>query len=142
MRRALELAPDHPRHLAQFGPELLLRVQAAGGVDDDHVHAAGGARGDRVEGHRARILALAPGDDVAAGPLGPALELLHRRRAVGVGGADQDRVAELLAQVPGQLADRRRLAGAVDPDHQHHRGLVAQVDAVGAVLGGPGGVGQ
>ncbi len=30
--------------------------------------------------------------------------------------------------MPGDLADRRRLAGAVDPDHQQHRRLVAEVD--------------
>ncbi len=31
-------------------------------------------------------------------------------------------------EVPGDLADRRRLAGAVDADHQQHRRLAAEVD--------------
>ena len=46
--------------------------------------------------------------------------------------------AELLLQVPGELADRRRLARAVDPgDHDHGR-LVREVDLA---LAGAGGVG-
>ena len=40
----------------------------------------------------------------------------------------------VLAQVPGELADRRRLAGAVDADDEDHGRLVAQVDAVVAGL--------
>jgi hypothetical protein len=41
-------------------------------------------------------------------------------------------------QVPGQLADRRRLAGAVDPHGHDHRGPGAHVDAalVGVVQAG------
>ncbi len=36
--------------------------------------------------------------------------------------------AELVAQMPGELADRRRLAGAVNADGDDHRRLTADVD--------------
>ena len=81
---------------------------------------------DRVEGDRAGVAALGPLDDLAAGALGPLGELLDRGGAVGVGRGDDHVEAQLLLQVPGDLADRRRLAGAVDADdHQHRRALAA-----------------
>ena len=42
---------------------------------------------------------------------------------------------ELVAQVPGELADRRRLAGAVDADDEDHRRVGPQVDLVVAGAG-------
>ena len=70
-----------------------------------------------------------PADDLHAGALGPRLELLDRGSAVGVGRRDDHREAQLVAQVPGELADRGRLAGAVDADDHHHRRPGAEVDA-------------
>ena len=71
--------------------------------------------------------ATAPGSD-PSGPLTtstparsrPALELLDGGGAERVGRADHDLLAERVAQVPGELADRRRLAGAVDADDEDH----------------------
>ena len=65
-------------------------------------------------------------------PLG---QLLGGGGAVGVAGGEDDREAHLLAQVPGDLADRRRLAGAVDADHHQHRRLGAEVDRGAAAAG-------
>ena len=86
--------------------------------------------------------ATAPGSEPSgpltkshAGALGPALELLDRGGAERVGGADQDLLAERLAQVPGELADRRRLAGAVDADDEDHGRVGAEVDVVVAGAG-------
>ena len=50
--------------------------------------------------------------------------------------------AQLLAQMPGELADRRRLARAVDADGEDHRRLGAQVDPVGVVVAGARELGQ
>ena len=45
---------------------------------------------------------------------------------------------QLLLEVPGELADRRRLAGPVDPHGHDHRRLVTDVDPVVAGPGDPG----
>ena len=71
-----------------------------------------------------------PRDDLAARALRPAGELLDGRGAERVGGAEHDLQPELALQVPGELADRRRLAGAVDADGHDHRRRRAHVDAV------------
>ena len=114
---------------------VVLRVQAPGGVDDDDVDAHLAAAADRLERDGARVGALAVGlDDLAARALGPAGQLLDRRGPERVGRADQHGLAELALQVPRELADRRRLARAVDADGHDHRRLAAQIDAVGALL--------
>ena len=53
--------------------------------------------------------------------LGPDLELLLGRRPERVGGAEVTGAAGL-AELRGELADRRRLAGAVDADDEDDRG--------------------
>src|SRR6185503_5449698 len=126
---------DHAPDLGQLVHQVGLRVQAARGVDDDHVGAALAPAGDGVEGHGAGIRALGPLDDVHAGALAPALELLDGGGAERVGGADHDPAVERLAQVPGELADRRRLARAVDADDEDHGRIRTQVDLVVGVNG-------
>ena len=49
------------------------------------------------------------------------VELLGRGRAERVAGGEQHRLAELLLEVPGHLADRGRLAAAVHAGHEDHR---------------------
>ena len=58
VRRVGHLLGDHAPDLGQLLHQVVLRVQAPGGVDDHHVGAALAAAGDRVEGDRARIGAL------------------------------------------------------------------------------------
>ena len=94
-------------------------MQAARRVDQDRIAALGLRRRNGVEHHGGRIGALARAHHVDAGARRPDLQLLDRGGAEGVGGADQRRAAFALQQV-GQLADRRRLAGAVDADNQRH----------------------
>ena len=62
----------------------------------------------------------APRTNSEPAPLGPHLELLDRGGAEGVPGPEQHREPELLREVPGDLADRRGLAGAVDAHDQDH----------------------
>src|SRR3954453_17452522 len=143
VRRAGQLLVDDPADLAQLGHERVLRVQAPGGVDDDDVDAHLAPAADRLERHRAWVGALAVGlDDLAARALGPAGQLLDRRGAEPVGRAEQDRLAELALQVPRQLADRGRLARAVDADGHDDRRIAPQVDPVRALLLGPCDVGE
>ena len=80
VRRVGHLLGDHAADLGQLLHQVRLRVQAAGGVDDDHVGAALAAAGDRVEGDRAGIGALGALDDVDAGALAPSARAARRRR--------------------------------------------------------------
>src|SRR3954453_14577331 len=139
VRRVGQLLSDHAADLRELGHERILRVQAPGGVDDDHVGAPLPALADRLERDRPGVRALGAGDDLAAGALRPAGELLDRRGAERVGRAEHDRLAELALEVPCQLADRRRLARPIDAGEHDHGRLVRQVDPA---LAGTGDVGE
>jgi hypothetical protein len=135
VRSVGHLLGDHAPDLGELLHQVVLRVQAAGGVDDHHVGAALASAGDGVEGHGTGVRPLGALDEIDVGALGPALELLDGGGAERVGRADHDLLAERVAQVPGELADRRRLAGAVDADDEDDRRLVADVDRVVARAG-------
>ncbi len=112
-------------------------MQPAGGVDEHDVALARLARRERVEHDRRRIRAGPRPDDVDAGAGRPDLQLLDRRGAERVGGADQRRLAGVLEQ-PRQLADGRRLAGAVDADdHDDVRPLAVADRRLGAAQDPP-----
>ena len=117
VRSPLEPSGDHASHLGELVHEIPLRVQAAGGVDDDDVSLTRTARLHGVVGDGGGIRAARPADELGARPLRPDLELLLGRRAEGVGGADEHRAA-VLGQLASELSDRRRLARAVDADDE------------------------
>src|SRR2546423_1388848 len=110
----------HPLDLAQLVHQADLVLQPAGRVDQDGVHARLGAPPYRVERHRGRVAALLAPDHLGADPAGPGGELLGGRRAKGVGGAQDDRVA-VRDQYPGDLAAGGGLARAVDADPEQDR---------------------
>ena len=83
---------------------------------------------DGLEGDGGRILALLlRAHDLGARALGPGRELLDGRRAERVGRADDDG-AVVGAQELGELADRGRLADAVDADDQHDRRTLGELE--------------
>src|SRR5207253_1545155 len=82
-------------------------------VDDEHVLAGRGRLPDAIEDDSRRVGALLAGDHRCADALAPDLELLDRGRAKGVAGGEQHAIILLLEPV-GELADRGRLARAVD----------------------------
>ncbi len=102
-------------------------MQTAGGVDDHHVLAARLSGGEAVVDDRRRIAARRLLDDLAVTAPRPFRELFDRGRAERVGGDDERRLAELLEAV-GDLADRRRLAGAVDADDEQHARFGGHID--------------
>ncbi len=116
-------------------------LQAAGGIDDDHVGAGGQATVDRAERDGPRIGVRRTGDDLAAGALAPHLELLDGRSAERVGRGEHDLQAEGGAQVVTELAGARGLARAVHADHEDHARRGAQIDVAGLLRadGGAGG---
>jgi hypothetical protein len=99
--------------------QLLVDVQAAGGVDDDDVERVlarpldASARGhDRI----GRVLAVDRHLDLAA----ELLELVDRRRALEVGG-DEPGLPLLLAQEERELGRGGRLSRALEAGEQDHR---------------------
>ena len=122
-RTGLRLA-DRALDLAELLHQVRLRREAPRRVGDDDVGAARLAGDDRVEGDAGRVAALLRDDlDLRsirlAGPHRPCHELLARRGAECVGGGQQH-LAVGVHQVARQLADGRRLAGAVDAADHHH----------------------
>ena len=112
---------DDPADLGQLVHEVRLRVQAAGGVDDDDVRAARDGRVERVvddgAGVGARRRGRRPGRRRGR-PRSGAGRWRRRgtcRRRRGAPSRPSRRVAAR------ELADRRRLAGAVDADDEDDR---------------------
>ncbi len=77
---------------------------------------------DRLERDARGVGALGTADHLDTDPLAPGGELVDGGGAERVGCAE-DHVAVLGDEDPGDLADRGRLAGAVDADHQDDAGL-------------------
>ena len=110
-------AAEHAADLRQLLHQMRLVLEAAGGVDDQHVLAGRGRLLDAVEDDSGGVAAFLAGDDRRADAVAPDLQLLDRGGAEGVAGGEQDAII-LLLQPMAELADGGRLAGAVDADHQ------------------------
>ncbi|GBD19493.1 hypothetical protein HRbin27_01999 [bacterium HR27] len=72
------------------------------------------------------------GDHRHTEALAPGLELVDRRRAERISCDEQDR-PPLIEVVAGQLGDRRRLAGAVDPDDERDERHATLIDLDAAI---------
>ena len=73
---------------------------------------------DRVEGDGRRIRSPRAPDEVGAGTLGPDLELLLGRGPERVR-RTHEHGSSVLGELARELADRRRLSGAVHPDDEN-----------------------
>jgi hypothetical protein len=111
-----------------LGHQLVVDREAAGGVEEDDVVAAE---------RRLLLGALGDGDGVLAGDDGQGVdadlraedgELLHRGRAARVERGHQDALALALLQALGELGRGRRLARALEADHQDRRGRVVDAE--------------
>jgi hypothetical protein len=110
--------------------QLLVDVEAAGGVDDQDVATVGARLVERPLGDVDRVAAGALLVHGRAGLLADLHELIDRRGPVDVAGRDGDVELVLLAQVPGELAGGGGLARALEAGHQDHRRLLAREDEV------------
>ena len=120
VRRALEPALDHAPHLGELLHQVRLRVQAAGGVDDHDVPAprASAPRSRRRRRRRGRRRAGAPTKSAPA--RSAQISSCSSAAARNVSAGAEDDGAAVLAQLLRELADRRRLARAVDADDEDH----------------------
>ena len=106
--------------------QILLVMESAGGVNENHICALGFGRLDAVEHHRCGVCALVLTDNAAAGALGPDFQLVSCGGAEGIA-CYQQNILPLLGQLSGNLADGGGFAHAVDTDDQHHRGGCGQI---------------
>src|SRR6266581_7244882 len=114
--------------------QVLVRLHAARGVDQDDVPPARPRVLDRVEGDRRGIGACVVFDQLEADRLGVLLKLLDRPRPERIRRGDDTRVA-FLHDVVRELRDRRRLAGPVHADEHHDEGTWALLDQAEEVEG-------
>ena len=103
----------NPRQLVH---QLLVDVQAAGGVEDDDV---GTLISRALDPCRHRLDRVRAGEDGHLDLAAQLLELLDSSRALEVGG-DERRLVVLLAQEHGELGGRSRLPRALEAGEQDH----------------------
>ena len=112
---------DDQQHVVGLGPladlrqlvhQLLVDVEAAGGVDDQHVAALLAGALERPGGDLDRVGVGALLVDVGPGALADGDQLLDRGRPVDVAGGEGDVLARL-AEVAGELGAGGRLARAL-----------------------------
>ena len=127
-------AIDDAAHLGQLVHQVGLGVEPPGGVRDDDVDAAGHGCIQGVEDHGRGIGTGSVGNELAARSVCPDSKLIDRGGTESVGRGQKHRAA-LGAVAMGELANRRRLAGAVYADHEDDRRL-----ALRAALRAPVGV--
>ena len=115
---------QHAGDLAQLVHQSALRMQATGGIGDQHIGAARARCLQRIENHAGRIgiLALRYHRDLVA--FAPGLELLDGGGAEGVAGGE-DHLVAFVAIAAGELADGGGLADAVDADGKDDERLAA-----------------
>ena len=117
VRRAGNESRGGSAHLVELVHQSGFGVQAAGGVDVEIVDAARLGGGDGVVEHGRRVAALTRLDHLHARARGPDFELLDRRGAKSIGGAEEHGVP-LCAGPRGELAAGGRFAGAVNADEE------------------------
>lgn len=111
--------PQHAADLGQFVHQFALVLQPSGGVDDQHVDPRLGRLLHRVPHHARRIAAFRTGHDRHADAVGPGPQLPDRGGAERVA-RGQHHAVILLHEQMRELRDGRRLAAAIDADHQDH----------------------
>src|SRR4051812_32729382 len=95
-------------------------METTGGVGDHEVRAPSDGGVERVVDAGTGLRAGGMGDALPARAVGPDLKLIDGGRPERVGRSEQD--APTGPRIPRrELADRRRLAGAVDADDQDDR---------------------
>ena len=128
VRRALVDAAHHALHLLQFVHQVRLRVQATCGVGQQHVDAPRAAlpaaRRRRPQRDRRRWLARSPVTSLRS----PQICSCSTAAARNVSPAASMTFRPCCFELPRELADRRRLAGAVDADDQNRERRSAAVD--------------
>ena len=119
------LGLDGRRHGGHLAHQILVDVQAAGGVDDDGVPSGLARLPEALARDLDGILASAGLEDRNADLPAEGDELLNRGGPRQVGGDDQ-RIAAARLQMERELRGGGRLAGALETDEQNDRGFLLE----------------
>jgi hypothetical protein len=107
--------------LFEFLHEVVLIVEAAGGVADEELSAEAFGFFVAVEANSGGVAVLRAFDEGDLEALGPDLELLDGSGAEGVGGGEDDAVALVVEEV-GEFGGGGGFACAIDADHEEDFG--------------------
>jgi len=121
MRRGGDLLGDDTANLHQLLHQVGLGLQAARGVDDADVEAAGDRLGDRPMSDAGRVAPRIAADDLRTDPPGPHGELLHRRRRRNVSPAPSTTRLPSRAKRAASLAIDVVLPEPFTPVDEDHR---------------------
>src|SRR5690606_32452978 len=130
VRRARIEARDDAANLLELVHEPRGGTEAPGRSADHDVRAAGLRGGERVVDDRGGIGARGLRDHADARALAPFARLLGGGSTTRVAGGEEHRAA-FRAEPMAELADRRRLAGAVDADDEDYERLLRRIDREG-----------
>ena len=117
-----------------LGHQLVVDVQAAGGVEHDDVVAAEGGLLARPFGDGDGVLAGDDGQGVDADLVPEDGELLHGGGAAGVEGGHEHALALALLEAAGELGGGGGLARALQADHQDRGGGRVDAEVAGLAL--------
>ena len=120
--RARDPLVDDAADLGQLVHQVRLRVEAAGGVRDEDVGVAGDGGVERVEHDGGRVGVGRVRDDLRVRCAAAQIRSWSIAAARKVSAAARTHAPAVRALARGQLADGRRLAGAVDADDEDDRG--------------------
>ena len=122
MRKSV-LTCKYLEYLAHLFHQILLIVQTACCVDDEHIRVPGLCRLDRIVDHRTGISAFRACDDRDICPLSPHVELLDCTRTERIRCSDQNLLALFSVEI-SQFSDSRRFTDSVNADHKKNGFLV------------------
>ena len=120
------MSAKNPDDLFQFLHQFRLVLQPPGGVNDEHIAAGLSGLLKGIPGKAGGISAELGGNNRGIGPLTPDFQLLDGGGAKCITGGKHD-TQTTCGQFCGQFANGGCLAGAIDPDHQDHMRLVAEI---------------
>jgi hypothetical protein len=122
-RRRIDLL-HHADHFFEFAHQLGPVLQSSRRIHQQYVRPVRLRRLDGVEGEAGGVGALFARHDLRPDPARPQAQLLDRRGAERIA-RRQRHLQPVGGEFGGEFADRRRLAGAVDADHQNDERLGA-----------------
>ena len=123
VRRVRPALLDDAHDLLELVHQVVARVQTTGGVDDDDIGIARMRGVDRVERHCRGIATGLPANELRAASIGPEPQLIDGTGAKRVPRRNDDTLL-LGPKLRGELADERRLSGAVHADDENDHRLV------------------
>jgi hypothetical protein len=112
----------HAHDLLELVHQHRLVLQAAGSVDEQHVHVLAARFGERVESEAGGVGARRARDHRRTAAAPPDVELVDSGRTEGIAGGEHHRAA-LGVELGGELADGGGLARAVDADDERNERL-------------------